>query len=108
MSSWAPSVSFFLSQHHSYNAGMGCPFLFADCLSLNVHRRSHIGVSQQFLLYLQVHPELSKRGAVGVPKGMHPTPVPSPAPCWPALYGPPIPRLIEVEVRRPCGACEHP
>jgi hypothetical protein len=55
MSSWLISAHSFLREDHSYDAGMGRAFLFADRLSVNIHRGSHVGVPQQFLLHLHVH-----------------------------------------------------
>jgi hypothetical protein len=44
MSSWLISARFFLREDHSYDAGMGRAFLFADRLSVNIYRGSHVGV----------------------------------------------------------------
>jgi hypothetical protein len=52
---------------------MGCAFLFADRLRLNVHRGPHVGAPQQFLLDFKIHTKLPEHGAVGVPKRMPPT-----------------------------------
>lgn len=68
MSRWLISGRFFLRENHSRNTGMGCALFFADRLSVNVHRSSHVGVPQQFLLDSQVHAKLPQHGAVGMPK----------------------------------------
>ena len=71
--------SFLLRQDHSHDTGMGRALLFADRLSVDVHRGSHIGVPQQFLLNLHIHAKQSEHGAVGVPKRMpsHAAPKPT-------------------------------
>jgi hypothetical protein len=38
------------------------PLLFADYLSVDVHRGPNVSMPQQFLLYLQIHAKLTKRG----------------------------------------------
>jgi hypothetical protein len=65
---------------------MGCSFLFADRLRVSVHRGSHVGMPQQFLLHFHVDAELPLHGAVGVPKRMPTQPAAKPSGCCGWLY----------------------
>ena len=48
----------------------GFPLGIRDGLSVDVHGRLNVGLSQQFLLHLHVHAQRTQHGRVGVTEGV--------------------------------------